>query len=120
MRQFVSITKALADENRIRTIMFLRHGELCACQVIELLQLAPSTVSKHLSILQQAGLVDACKKGRWRYFKLPAADAPKAAKAAVAWVVKSLEDDPQIARDDQRLRGVMKKNITSLCALYKN
>jgi ArsR family transcriptional regulator len=55
MREFMNITKALADENRVRTLLALRKGELCVCQTTEL-GLAPSTVSKHLSILYQAGL----------------------------------------------------------------
>ena len=45
-------------------------GELCACQITELFGLAPSTMSKHLSILYQAGLVDSRKEGRWIYFRV--------------------------------------------------
>ena len=45
MREFLNITKALADENRVRTLLALRQGELCVCQITELLALAPSTVS---------------------------------------------------------------------------
>ncbi|MBI3460389.1 winged helix-turn-helix transcriptional regulator [Candidatus Acetothermia bacterium] len=61
MREIVTITKALANEVRLRILMLLSEGELCACQIIEVLDLAPSTVSKHLSILHQARLVDARK-----------------------------------------------------------
>ena len=71
MREFMSITKALADENRIRTLLALRQGELCVCQITELFGLAPSTISKHLSILFQAGLVESRKDGRWFYYQLP-------------------------------------------------
>ena len=58
MREFMNITGALADETRVRTLLALRKGELCVCQITELFGLAPSTVSKHLSLLFQAGLVD--------------------------------------------------------------
>jgi len=54
MRDFMRIAKALSDENRVRTLMFLAEGELCVCQIIEMLCLAPSTVSKHMNILYQA------------------------------------------------------------------
>jgi len=57
MRRFLRI-KALADENRIRLIVTLKGRELCVCQLIELLVLAPSAVSKHLSILKNARLID--------------------------------------------------------------
>ena len=57
MIEFLNIIRAIGDENRLRAIMALRTGELCVCQIVELLQLAHSTVSKHMSILKQAGLV---------------------------------------------------------------
>ena len=47
----MNITKALADEHRLRVLLALRGGELCACQITELFGLAPSTMSKHLSVL---------------------------------------------------------------------
>ena len=54
MRDVVTIAKALSDDNRVHIVAMLDGRELCVCQVIELLELAPSTVSKHLSILKQA------------------------------------------------------------------
>ena len=68
MREFMAITKALADENRVRVLLALQGGELCVCQITELFGLAASTISKHLSILYQAGLVDSRKDGRWIYY----------------------------------------------------
>ena len=70
MRDLMAVLKALADENRVRALMSLRAGELCACQIIELLGLAPSTVSKHIAILKQARLVDCHKEGRWMFYRL--------------------------------------------------
>ena len=52
----MAVTKALADESRVRILLALGPGGLCVCQVVELLQPAPSTVSKHMSILKQAPL----------------------------------------------------------------
>ena len=72
MRAFMSLTKALADPNRVRLLLALRGGELCACQITELFGLAPSTMSKHLSILYQAGLVDSRKNGRWVHYGVAA------------------------------------------------
>ena len=65
MREFMAVAKALADDNRTRALMCLRAGELCVCRIIALLELAPSTVSKHLDILRRAGLVESHKEGRW-------------------------------------------------------
>lgn len=63
LRDFMSVIKALADENRARILLALGGRELCVCQIVELLGLAPSTVSKHMSILKQARLVDGRKQG---------------------------------------------------------
>ena len=58
MRETLRVTKALSDLQRVRILMLLRGGELCVCQIVEVLALAPSTISKHLSLLSAAGLVD--------------------------------------------------------------
>ena len=80
MREFMSISKALADANRVRMVLALREQELCACQLTELFGLAPSTMSKHLSILYQARLVNTRKDGRWVYYSLPGIEAPAAVR----------------------------------------
>jgi DNA-binding transcriptional ArsR family regulator len=115
MRAFMNITKALADEHRIRTLLALRQGELCVCQITELFGLAPSTVSKHLSILSQAGLVESRKDGRWIYYKLPGKDAPVEVREAIDWIEKSLDAMPQILDDGKQLRKILKQDPTALC-----
>jgi ArsR family transcriptional regulator, arsenate/arsenite/antimonite-responsive transcriptional repressor len=57
MRELLATTKALADESRLRILASLQGRELCLCQLVELLGLAASTVSRHASILEQARLV---------------------------------------------------------------
>ena len=106
MRKFMNITKALADENRVRALLALRKGELCVCQITELFGLAASTVSKHLSILYQAGLVESRKDGRWVYYRPAGKEAPTAAREAIEWVGKSLSANPLIADDAQRARAL--------------
>jgi ArsR family transcriptional regulator, arsenate/arsenite/antimonite-responsive transcriptional repressor len=115
MRAFMYLTKALADATRVRLLLALRGRELCACQLTELLGLAPSTMSKHLSILDQAGLVVARKDGRWVHYSRPASKAPPAIRAALRWVDACLVDDPQRAADARRLHQVLKINPTELC-----
>ena len=91
----VRTTKALADENRIRILGALRFHELCVCQLIELLGLAPSTVSKHLSILRNARLVDSRKQGRWMYYRLSGDDVPDLVTEALTWILSSLAESPK-------------------------
>jgi ArsR family transcriptional regulator, arsenate/arsenite/antimonite-responsive transcriptional repressor len=120
MREFMAVAKALADENRVRVLMFLRNGELCLCQIVEMLGLAPSTVSKHLAVLYQAGLVESRKEGRWIYYCLPASEASPCVRGAVRWLVASLDKDPQVADDGKRLAKVCKMSKETLCACYKD
>ena len=85
MREFMAAAKALADENRVRVLLFLRGGkELCLCQIVEMLGLAPSTVSKHMAVLYQAGLVESRKEGRWIYYRLPGSGRRRASAARSA------------------------------------
>src|ERR1700704_4800575 len=115
MRDLMNITKALSDENRIRALSALRNGELCVCQITELFGLAPSTVSKHLSVLFQAGLVESRKEGRWIYYKLPGKTAPAAVKGVLGWIEKSLADNPRVAEDDRLLKKILKEDPAELC-----
>lgn len=63
--------KALADENRLVALHLLaRRGEVCACEIQAALDLTHATVSHHMARLVDAGLVDAKRRGKWRYYRL--------------------------------------------------
>ncbi len=115
LRDFMAITKALADEQRVRVLMALQRGELCVCQVVELLGLATSTVSKHMSILRQARLVESRKDGRWMYYRLADDDAPPVVRQTMAWAAVLLAGDPQVLRDRQRLAAICTSDPHELC-----
>ena len=120
MQKHVAINKALGDESRLRTLMALRQGDLCLCQLIDLLGLAPSTVSKHVSVLQQAGLVEQRKEGRWHFYSLAAKEASDEVERALQWVRQSLRDDPVILADAQKLDEVRQKDLVLLSACYRS
>jgi ArsR family transcriptional regulator, arsenate/arsenite/antimonite-responsive transcriptional repressor len=107
MRSTMRITKALSDIQRVRILMLLRTGELCVCQIIAVLGLAPSTVSKHLSLLSAAGLVDSCKDGRWAYFRLPQGEALKVIKPVLKWLDGALESDDSVAKDAKKREAAL-------------
>ncbi len=107
MRSTLRITKALSDIQRLRILMILRAGELCVCQIIAVVGLAPSTVSKHLSILSAADLVDSRKDGRWAYYRLPQGEALKAVKPVLKWLEKALAGDESVVRDAKRLEAAL-------------
>lgn len=118
MRQFLNITKALSDENRVRVLMALSAGELCVCRIIEMLDLAPSTVSKHMSILLQANLVECRKDGRWHYYRLAGPESSPAIHAIHEWMAALLKDDRRVAQDLKRLKkicGNSREEATECC-----
>ncbi|HSL84932.1 MAG TPA: metalloregulator ArsR/SmtB family transcription factor [Thermoanaerobaculia bacterium] len=118
MTEFLAISKALSDESRVRAVLALAGGELCLCHLIELVGLSPSTVSKHMSVLQQAGLVRLRKDGRWHYYGLSGSDAPPMVRQALRWVLESLDGEPAVVADAEVLSGLRAKAREELTACY--
>ena len=115
MRTFMAITKALADPNRVRILLALAHGELCVCQITALLALAPSTISKHLSVLHQAGLIESRKTERWVYYRLPGRAAPVVVREALDWVRQALARGDVAQCDRTRLTALLQEDPKTLC-----
>jgi ArsR family transcriptional regulator, arsenate/arsenite/antimonite-responsive transcriptional repressor len=111
----LAITKALSDENRIRIIVALQRQSLCVCQITELLQLAPSTVSKHVAILRQAGLVNSRKEGRWIHYYIPSTGVSSQTEGAIRMLTGGLGKDERIAADRKRLAEILKTDREVLC-----
>jgi ArsR family transcriptional regulator len=118
MRELMVVLKAMADENRVRIVAALGQGELCLCQIVEFLGLAPSTVSKHVSILKHARLVDGRKAGRWIFYRLADRDVPPSAREIHAVVSRLFSDDPQARDDEHRLREIRSTDPEQLCRKY--
>ena len=117
MREFLAVTKALSDANRVRVLMCLQGGELCVYQIMTLLGLAPSTVSKHMAILHQAGLVDSRKQGRWVYYRLPTTRNPLV-RGAIRWARGALDTDEQALADTRAAEAIRKTDKRKLCESY--
>ena len=120
MRTILSITKAMSDETRVRALMALKDGELCLCQLIDLFKLAPSTVSKHMALLLQAGLIEKRKEGRLHFYRLSGNDSAKETQWALAWMIQSLETEDKIRKDSEILSHVREKDLKELCACYRS
>ena len=112
-RAFSDLASALSDPNRVRALVALRGRELCVCQLVELLELAPSTVSRHLKILAQAGLVESRKQGRWVYYRRPGEPGTPAVEAALAWVDTASPEHPG---DPDRIERILDCPVEELCS----
>ena len=112
MEKTLKQIKALSDGNRLRIVMALAtHDELCVCQLTELLQVATPTVSRHMSVLQNAGLVENRKDARWVYYRL-SEDFPD---QFLRWIKASVENSPNILRDEQALETILSYPVDDLC-----
>jgi len=114
-RDLLALGKALADENRLRILAALHGRELCLCQLVELLGLANSTVSRHMSVLQQARLVEVRKAGRWSYFRLAEQELCPEVRRIRELLVELLGRVPRIQQDAARLRRVLEIDPEELC-----
>ncbi len=117
MRNFLSCAKAISDETRVRILKLLEERELCVCQLMEILGMGQSTVSKHLGILRNAGLVDARKDGTWTFYRVADEAVNDVNLAFNDFVRKALDDDDRVAADLRRARAVLKKPLSSICSV---
>ena len=69
-QEMVCVFKALSDENRIRIFKMLRSGEKCACKLLEELNISQPTLSHHMKILCDAGIVTGRKEGKWTHYSI--------------------------------------------------
>lgn len=76
----VKVFKAFCDENRLRILEMLRTGEKCACKLLDDLQITQSTLSHHMKILCDAGIVQGRKDGKWVYYSIDPKGADRARK----------------------------------------
>jgi len=108
----LNITKALADGNRLRVIMALTgYDELCVCQITELLGHTTATVSRHMSVLQNAGLVKSRKEGRWVHYGI----SQSFPLQLLQWLKEAVGNTEEIARDKEKLRTIVSKGLDALC-----
>ena len=117
MKDVLSITKALSDGNRLRTVVALRDMvELCVCQITEMLGVAPATVSRHMRVLEHAGLVDRRKNGRWVYYRLSETAKSEPVVTVMDWLGESLDRSVEIREDRKYLRKIAKCGAAEYCS----
>ncbi len=111
----VNALKALGDSTRFRAVMALQKQSLCVCQIVELLELSPSTISKHLQILSTAGIVQSEKRGRWVYYSLSDSGAKGIPSAALKLILVTAQNSEQAKVDNVRLKEILLMEPEILC-----
>ncbi len=96
MRKFIKVTKALSDANRVKILKILQRAESCVCELKRGLGIAQPTVSKHLRILEDAGLVESRKEGLWVYYRISEGHSSPYAATLLGSLKHWLEEDPAV------------------------
>lgn len=110
----VAVARALGHPGRLRMLAMLQTGELCVCQLTEVLKLAPSTVSLHLKELKRAGLITERRDGRWVYLAL--SEDPEA-QPWIETALAALAHDPQLEADEEMVEELRRLPVEDLCRL---
>jgi DNA-binding transcriptional ArsR family regulator len=113
LSDLVETGKGLAHPARLRLLAMLATGELCVCQMTAVLELAPSTVSQHLSVLSRGALVTDRKEGKLVFYRLHDGDA---AAALLPPLLALLADDERAKADRLVVERLRKVPVATLCA----
>lgn len=109
MDEFISVMKALSEAHRVRIVKILQKKALCVCEIQELLALAQPAVSKHMKVLEKAGLVKGTKDGLWVYYAPDyGSDNPYAA-SILGNLRHWLADDAQFLQMESRLPDLQRQ-----------
>jgi len=118
MEKIERLFKALSDRNRLRIIAaLLEYNEMCACQIVELLQVTGATTSRHLSFLVREGLLDSRKDGRWVFYRLDY--SRNNCENVMFWLENQLSQSEIIMRDALALKEIMALDREYICRKQK-
>jgi ArsR family transcriptional regulator, arsenate/arsenite/antimonite-responsive transcriptional repressor len=111
MKPFLKVMKALSDPNRVKIIKMLQQRFLCVCEMKAALNIAQPTVSKHLKLLEDAGLVTSEKDGLWVNYRLTDGSSCPYAAAVLGNLRHWLNEDTQIADLIEKLPSIRREDV---------
>jgi ArsR family transcriptional regulator len=104
--------KALGDETRLRMLGLLTHGELCVCDIMEVLKLPQSTASRHLAYLKNAKWISGVRRGKWMYYQLDLGIMNDSVHNRIVYYLAGLEE---VKADHQTLLCFLKNKNSQSC-----
>ncbi|MBN2341659.1 MAG: winged helix-turn-helix transcriptional regulator [Deltaproteobacteria bacterium] len=114
MKHITSTFKSLCEPNRLRIVCALAsHPSLCACELLSLLKIRGATLSRHMSILISAGLVDSKKKGKWVHYSLIDNDDTT---TIIQWLLSRMKQTAQWRTDQLALTNIHACTEAAPCA----
>ena len=103
--------KALSDPNRVKIVKMLQHKVMCVCEMKEALHISQPSVSKHLKILEESGLVENRKDGLWVNYSLSDGVASPYAASLLGNLRHWLEHEPAITEIIRKLPDIKRENV---------
>ena len=116
LKQYEAVMKAVSDPTRVRILKILESGEICVCQIIAVIRLSQSTISKHLFLLKSAGLIKDRKDKKWVFYSFDGKDADGYTGRVLRNLRGWLNDDPLIAKDRERTAFARELGPVTICA----
>jgi ArsR family transcriptional regulator len=111
MKEFIKVMKALSDSKRVKIVKMLQHKKMCVCEIREALQIAQPSVSKHLKILEDAGLVEREKDGQWVDYFLTNGNSSPYVASLIGNLRHWLEDDREIEELVKKIPIIKREGI---------
>ena len=111
MKEFIKVMKALSDPNRVKIVKMLQHKTMCVCEMREALQIAQPSVSKHLKILEEAGLVSNRKDGQWVDYYLSNGNSSPYVASLLGNLKHWLESENEIAELTNKLPHIRREDV---------
>lgn len=111
MRAFIKVMKAASDPSRVKILKMLQHKSMCVCEIQTALELAQPTVSKHLKILEDAGLVVCRKSGLWVNYHLADGKSTPYAASLLGNLRHWLDNDPEVLRLAEIIPSIRREDI---------
>ncbi|MBN1277790.1 MAG: winged helix-turn-helix transcriptional regulator [Deltaproteobacteria bacterium] len=115
MKEFTRVMKAVSDPNRVKIVKMLQHKVMCVCEIREALQVAQPTVSKHLKVLEEAGMVYSRKEGVWVNYHLSGGEISPYVSSLLGNLKHWLDDDAQVSVLVEKLPGIRREDIRGKC-----
>jgi ArsR family transcriptional regulator len=104
MKELVKVFKAVADPNRIRILKMLQQKKMCVCELAAVLGITQPSVSRHLSMMREAGLVSDERDGQWINYELCEEKVNQYAPIIIRHIKEWINDYPRIKEDAGKIK----------------
>jgi len=111
MKQLIKVMKGLSDPSRVKIVKMLQHRVMCVCEIQAALDLAQPTVSKHLKVLEDAGLVSYRKDGLWVNYYLADGKSSPYAATLLGNLKHWLDEEPEIETLVEKLPMIRREEV---------